>query len=111
MPIECKLFMNVPLSDIKCPRCGVSSNGFMRGQVQRSRRFLGFLWRRPYCAIICHVCKDIIGHESPPNPSGGGTPIVTGQCAVRGGDGEVIVPMELGSAVYECPKCSPNTMP
>ena len=67
MPIECRLFMNVPLSDIKCPRCGVSSNGFMRGQVQRSKRFLGFLWRRPYCAIICHVCKDIIGHESPPN--------------------------------------------
>lgn len=67
MPIEYKLFMNVPLSDIKCPRCGVSSNGFMRGQVQRSKRFLGFLWRRPYCAIICHVCKDIIGHESPPN--------------------------------------------
>lgn len=67
MPIEYRLFMNVPLSDIKCPRCGVSSNGFMRGQVQRSKRFLGFLWRRPYCAIICHVCKDIIGYESPPN--------------------------------------------
>jgi hypothetical protein len=66
MPIEYKLFMNVPLSDIKCPRCGVSSDGFMRGQVQRSKRFLGFLWRRPYCAIICHICKDIIGYESPP---------------------------------------------
>jgi hypothetical protein len=67
MPIEYRLFMNVPLSDIKCPRCGVSSNGFMRGQVQRSKRFLWVLWRRPYCAVICHGCKEIIGWESSPN--------------------------------------------
>ena len=65
MPVETKLFMNIPLSDIKCPRCGVSSNGFMRGYVQRSRRFAYVLWSRPYCAIICHVCKDVIGWESP----------------------------------------------
>jgi hypothetical protein len=65
MPIEYRAFMNLPLSDIRCPRCGVSSNGFMRGQVQRSKRLAYVLWRRPYCAIICHVCKDIIGWESP----------------------------------------------
>ena len=90
MPIEYKLFMNVPLSDIKCPRCKVSSNGFMRGQVQRSKRFLSFLWRRPYCAIICHVCKDIIGYESPPNPSvhpsGGASPAVTGATRCSGSE-------------------------
>ena len=48
-----------------CPACGARFPEFLRGEVQRSKRFLGFLWKRPYCAVICHVCKDIIGWEQP----------------------------------------------
>ena len=60
------LFMNVPLSDKKCQKCGVSSNGIMRGQKTRVPRFLGFLWKQPNYAIICHLCYGVIGYESPP---------------------------------------------
>ncbi len=50
-----------------CPKCGTPFPEFLRGCVQRSKRFLGFLWKRPYCAIICHGCKEIIGYENPPS--------------------------------------------
>lgn len=66
MPIECVQLKDEPFSFEKCPKCGAGWPEFMRGQVQRSKRFLGFLWKRPYCAVICHKCKNIIGWESPP---------------------------------------------
>jgi len=65
MPIECEQLNRQPCAVKKCPKCGTLFPDFMRGQVQRSKRFLGILWRRPYCAVICHGCKKIIGWESP----------------------------------------------
>jgi len=39
---------------------------FLRGMVQRSRRPWYAPWRtRPYCAVICPDCKEIIGWEEP----------------------------------------------
>jgi hypothetical protein len=67
MPVECRLLEREPFAVEKCPKCGTLAPEFMRGQVQRSKRFLWVLWRRPYCAVICHGCKEIIGWESPPN--------------------------------------------
>lgn len=66
MPIECVQLKDEPFPFEKCPKCGAGWPEFMRGQVQRSKRVLGFLWKRPYCAIICHKCKNVIGWESPP---------------------------------------------
>lgn len=66
MPIEYSQLLNEPLKFDLCPLCGSDKTDFMRGMVQRSRRLLGFLWRRPYCAVICYGCKEIIGWESPP---------------------------------------------
>lgn len=65
MPIEVKLLENSPFAREQCPKCGELFPEFMRGQVQRSQRFWGFLWKRDYCAVICHGCKLIIGWESP----------------------------------------------
>ena len=65
MPIEYTLLKNQPYAREICPKCNERFPEFMRGQVQRSKRFLGFLWKRDYCAIICHACKEIIGWESP----------------------------------------------
>jgi hypothetical protein len=65
MPIECAQLDGKQVPKYRCPRCGTVSGGFMRGQVQRSKRFLWILWRQPYCAVICHTCKDIIGWEAP----------------------------------------------
>jgi hypothetical protein len=58
-----------------CPECGgVIKMGqifepgtpFLRGMVQRSRRPWYAPWRtRPYCAVICPHCKDIVGWEEP----------------------------------------------
>lgn len=63
MPTECDQLKNQPYAKEKCPLCGIPFPEFMRGQVQRSKRLLGVLWKRPYCAIICHECKNIIGWE------------------------------------------------
>jgi len=50
-----------------CPKCGaVPFKPFMRGRVQRPKRFLGFLWRRDYMAVFCRGCKALVGWESPP---------------------------------------------
>lgn len=58
-----------------CPFCGQSikigmifepGTPFMRGMVQRSRRSWYAPWRtRPYCAVICPDCKEIVGWEEP----------------------------------------------
>lgn len=64
MPAECDILekMGQPLA--KCPKCGAEPfEAFMRGQVQRwPWKFIFWGWR-PYCAIICRKCKDIVGYE------------------------------------------------
>ena len=65
MPTEVELLRSYPYVFEICPKCGERFPEFLRGQVQRSKRFLGFLWRQPYCAVICHGCKRIIGWEQP----------------------------------------------
>lgn len=66
MPKECAQLRHAPYSKTQCNRCGAFFPGFMRGQVQS-------WWRKkfglPYCAVICHACKEIIGWESPPKGS------------------------------------------
>jgi len=63
--LECTQLRGAPYFYEACPRCGEPFPEFMRGQVQRGKRFLWVLWRRPYCAVICHKCKRIVGWESP----------------------------------------------
>ncbi len=65
MPTEPALLSQQSYALEQCPNCSEPFPEFMRGLVQRSKRFLGFLWRRDYCAVICHKCKDIVGWESP----------------------------------------------
>ena len=65
MPVEYTLLKNAPSIATTCQKCGSVSPAFMRGQVQRSKRFLWVLWRRPYCAVICGTCKEIVGWEKP----------------------------------------------
>jgi len=64
MPVECVLLDGAPSSVDICPVCGADPfDHFLRGQVQsRWRR----LFRRPYCAVICWSCKEVVGWESPP---------------------------------------------
>ena len=71
MPIEVLLLAHEPYPVERCPICALPFRAFLRGQVQRSKRFLGVLWPRPYCAVICQGCKQIVGWEAPP---GGGEP-------------------------------------
>ncbi len=63
MPIEYTRLKDTPPKLLNCPKCGsgfTRGNAFMRGMVQSTwRRFFGM----PYCAIICHSCKQIVGHE------------------------------------------------
>lgn len=64
MPIEYEMLRNVPPAMKECPVCLEPRPDFLRGQVQSSwRKFL----RLPYCAVICHCCRNIIGWERPPN--------------------------------------------
>ena len=62
MPKEYLQLKNRPYAIEKCPKCGQIAPEFMRGMV-----FSG--WRQmfglPYCAVICHKCKEIIGYEKP----------------------------------------------
>ena len=62
MPKEVELLRYAPYAKETCPKCGAPFPEFLRGQVQSDwRRWL----RLPYCAIICHGCKEIIGWEKP----------------------------------------------
>lgn len=62
MTEEYKRLKGAPYFSEECPRCGQPFPEFMRGMVQSKwRRFL----RLPYCAVICHRCKAIIGWEKP----------------------------------------------
>ncbi len=64
MPIEYTLLRDAPVPLTHCPACGDRPfDPFMRGMVQRSKRkwFIGP--KRPYCALICSKCKEIVTHE------------------------------------------------
>lgn len=62
MPIEYSLLQNKPSPLERCPNCGHIFVPFLRGMVQSWWRKL---FRRPYCAVICYACKEIVGHEKP----------------------------------------------
>ena len=67
MPIEVVTLTNAPVPLSACPSCGAAPfNPFLRGQVQRLPYTL-FSWppfkQRPYCALICWQCKEIVGYE------------------------------------------------
>jgi hypothetical protein len=62
MTIEYSQLKGAPYAFEECPHCKQEFPEFMRGMVQSAwRRFLCL----PYCAVICHECKDIIGWEKP----------------------------------------------
>ena len=65
MSAEYSQLLNKTPLRLNCPKCGsgfTKGNAFMRGMVQsRWRKFFG----RPYCAVICHSCKEIIDWEKP----------------------------------------------
>ena len=62
MPIECEQLRHMPYALDRCKHCNAAIPEFMRGQVQSWwRRILGL----PYCAVICHECKEITGWEKP----------------------------------------------
>ncbi len=70
MPHECELLYSEPYHLNTCPLCCASFKPFLRGQIQRRKySFLGLLTGkiRPYCALICSNCKEIVGHEDPIN--------------------------------------------
>jgi hypothetical protein len=78
MPWEADALKDVSYPKVRCPKCNTYPlTPFMRGQVQRARKWQIILeWHgplpwphiqpRPYCAIICSACKEIIGYEHPP---------------------------------------------
>jgi hypothetical protein len=68
MPIEYGLLKNAPVPLQACPKCCYRPfEPFLRGLVQRSP--IGWRWawppwfQRPYCALICWACKEIVGWE------------------------------------------------
>ena len=62
MPKECAMLEGAPFAKAMCDKCGARFPDFMRGQVQSWwRKKLGL----PYCAVICHKCKEVIGWEKP----------------------------------------------
>lgn len=65
MPMEYMRLRNTQPKLLNCPKCGLGftkGNAFMRGLVQSGlRRF----FRLPYCAIVCHRCKQVVGWEKP----------------------------------------------
>lgn len=65
MPIEVYLLRDAPEPLETCPKCGKPFESFMRGMVQRPTRWLWIGPRRPYCAVICRACKEIVGYEYP----------------------------------------------
>lgn len=62
MPNEYEKLKGAPYAKEECPKCGGAFPEFMRGMVQSGWRKL---LRLPYCAVICHHCKEIIGWEKP----------------------------------------------
>lgn len=61
MPIEASyLRFDKPKFEV-CPHCKERFEPFLRGMVQS---FWRHLFRKPYCAVICRACKDIVGWEA-----------------------------------------------
>ena len=62
MTKEYTQLQGAPYALESCKHCGAGFPEFMRGMVQSA-------WRRlfaiPYCAVICHECKEIAGWEKP----------------------------------------------
>jgi len=67
MPIEYTLLQNKPEPLKNCPKCKAPFKSFLRGTVQRSKRFLLIFKKQNYCACICSECKEIVSWESPAN--------------------------------------------
>ena len=69
MPWEYGALVDAPVPLATCPKCGAQPfDPFLRGTVQRSERPWWRPWwgpTRPYCALICWKCKEIVGYESP----------------------------------------------
>lgn len=66
MPVEVLHLANAEIPIENCPRCHATFRPFLRGQVQRSPRpWWRLFWGpfRPYCALICWACKNIVGWE------------------------------------------------
>ncbi len=64
MPIEMMILESRPEIFLMCPECGASPfRSFLRGAVQRRKRWFIVGPRRKYCSIICSECKEIVGHE------------------------------------------------
>ena len=74
MPWQAAVLARRPEPLPACPLCDAEPfESFTRGAVQRNkypwwkRPFSAFLTEkdvRPYCAIICSSCGEIVGHES-----------------------------------------------
>jgi len=69
MPIEARYLKDAPYPEVKCPNCGTFPlEPFLRGLIQRSPYWFKWQWPffgfRPYCAIICSKCKEIVGYEA-----------------------------------------------
>lgn len=66
MPIESMLLNHKPVPFGHCPRCDAQPfEPFLRGEIQRWPRRWLVGPRRPYCALICRVCMEIVGWEEP----------------------------------------------
>lgn len=54
MPIEFSLLRNQPVPLASCPKCYATPfDPFMRGSVQRPKRWCYIGKKQDYCAIIC----------------------------------------------------------
>jgi hypothetical protein len=72
VPVESLILEGQPVPFTRCPKCAARFRPFMRGQVQRRPWRIVLAWwppirivERPYCALICAVCKRIVGYEAP----------------------------------------------
>lgn len=75
LPIEAITLTDQEPPFSSCPSCHEAirvgqifepGTPFMRGMVHRSKRPWYAPWRtRPYCAVICPHCKEIVGWEAP----------------------------------------------
>ncbi len=63
MPKEVLELWDAPQPFVRCPKCDAPFEAFLRGEVQRWPRKWLVGPRRPYCALICRACKEIVGYE------------------------------------------------
>jgi len=68
MPVEVTLLDEQPIPFFECPNCGMIPfrAHIVRGLVQRWKRVWYWPFKiRPYCALICWDCGEIVGWEKP----------------------------------------------